>query len=65
MSHTWSSDDELTPQEAAAELHCTEGTLAVWRSTKRHELPYIKYPSCIRYLRSDVESFKAARRIAT
>ena len=36
-------------------------TLAVWRSTKRYALPYIKVGRLIRYRESDVEAFIESR----
>lgn len=59
----WDASDELTPEETARTLNTTVGTLAVWRSTRRYDLPFVKYPSCIRYLRTDVAAFK--RRLYT
>ena len=36
-------------------------TLAVWRSTKRYALPYVKVGRLIRYRESDVEAFIESR----
>jgi excisionase family DNA binding protein len=52
------SDDKLlTPKQAAEYLGVKENTLAVWRSTKRYELPFIKIGRSIRYRVSDLENF--------
>lgn len=42
---------------AAAYLKTTRQTLANWRSTKRHVLPYVKIGSLVRYKRKDLEAF--------
>ena len=48
----------LTSQEVATILRLkNHRTLAVWRSTKRYPLPYVKYGRAVRYLRKDVEEF--------
>ena len=52
------SDDKLlTPKQAAEYLGIKENTLAVWRSTKRYNLPFIKIGRSIRYRLSDLENF--------
>lgn len=47
----------LTPRETAALLRIAVGTLAVWRSTKRYPLPYLKLGHAVRYKETDVEHF--------
>jgi predicted DNA-binding transcriptional regulator AlpA len=48
----------LTPEETAKVLSVAEQTLAVWRCTKRVDLPYIKLgKKSIRYRKSDIERF--------
>ena len=48
----------LTPWETAQRLGLTNpNTLAVWRCTKRYELPYVKIGHSIRYDAADVERF--------
>lgn len=50
--------DELMDDVAtAAALGVSRQTLANWRSTKRHPLPYVKIGSLVRYRRHDVEQF--------
>lgn len=52
------SDDKLlTPKQAAEYLGVKENTLAVWRSTKRYDLPYIKIGKSIRYKLSEIETY--------
>jgi len=46
---------ELLDQDAAAEvLHVKPGTLSVWRSTGRYNLPFIKVGRKVRYRRTDL-----------
>jgi excisionase family DNA binding protein len=47
----------LTPEEVAARLRVTTGTLAVWRCTKRYRLQYVRVGRAIRYRLEDVEEF--------
>lgn len=48
----------MTPKQVAEKLGLkTVHTLAVWRSSKRYSLPYIKVGRLIRYRESDVEEF--------
>lgn len=51
----------LTPNDAADMMQVSVGTLQVWRSTGRHALPFVKVGSCVRYRRSDIESWLAQR----
>lgn len=44
----------LTPAEAADILRVDEGTLAVWRSAKRHGIPFVKVGRCVRYREKDL-----------
>jgi len=51
-------DDPLLPEaQTAALLGVKPGTLAVWRSTKRYGLPYVKIGAKVRYRRSAVLKF--------
>jgi len=58
-----SPDALLTSAQVAALLGLkTEATLAVWRSTKRYALPYVKLGAgIVRYRRADVEAFVESR----
>lgn len=38
------------------------GTLAVWRSTRRYDLPYEKSGRFVRYRKSDLRKFRDQRR---
>jgi len=61
MEHADAIRDEslLTPEETANLLSVAEQTLAVWRCTKRVDLPYIKLGKSVRYRKSDIECFLA------
>ena len=47
----------MTTEEAARYLRTSKGTLEVWRSTKSHNLPYIKMGGLIRYRFYDLVNF--------
>lgn len=51
----------LTPFDVAMLLGVTEGTLEVWRCTKRYPLNYIKIGGRVRYRLEDVDAFVEAR----
>jgi Helix-turn-helix domain len=54
--------DLVTADEAARILgNLAPNTLAVWRTTKRYALPYLKVGRLVRYRRSDLEKFLASR----
>ena len=55
------SDELVVPAALAEELHVSEGTLAVWRSTGRYDIPYVKVGSRVRYPRSGIEAWKVKR----
>ena len=46
-----------TQKETAEYLGVSEGTLAVWASTKRYNLPYVKIGSLVKYRMSDLQEF--------
>ncbi|WP_081269994.1 helix-turn-helix domain-containing protein [Variovorax paradoxus] len=50
-------DKLLSPATAAAILGVTPETLAVWRSTKRYPLPYVKFGRSVRYKMSALTTF--------
>lgn len=52
-----SSDDLLTPREAAKILGVSAQTLAVWRCERRYNLHYVKIGACVRYRRSELTRF--------
>ncbi len=47
----------LSRNEAAEILGTTSGTLAVWASTKRYNLPFIKIGRLVKYKKSDLLDF--------
>lgn len=51
----------LTPQKTADELGVTTGTLAVWRSTGRYKLPFVKVGRKVMYRAEDIQSFVQSR----
>ena len=56
-SNTKENDKLLTRKQAAEFLQCKESTLAIWKSTKRYDLPCIKIGKNIRYRLSDILAF--------
>lgn len=51
----------LTSEQVANILGVTEHTLAVWRSTGRYDLPYVKSGRLVRYREADVTGFIEGR----
>jgi excisionase family DNA binding protein len=60
---TKQNSDLLTESEAADFLGVGPKTLAIWRSTKRYPLSYVKVGRLVRYYRSDLVSFLESRRV--
>ena len=56
-----SSRDLLSEQEAADLLTCSPGTLSVWRSTGRYNLPFLKIGRMVRYRRTDLVAWLEKR----
>lgn len=54
--------DLLSRKEAAAYLGVTEQTLAVWKSTKRYNLPAFQVGRLVKYDRRDLDAWLASRR---
>ncbi|MES2676752.1 MAG: helix-turn-helix domain-containing protein [Pseudomonadota bacterium] len=52
-----SNNKLLTRKEAAKFLGLSEGTLAVWKVTKRYPLPLIKVGRLVKYRESDLIQF--------
>jgi excisionase family DNA binding protein len=50
----------LTRDEAAAYLGIKPQTLAVWASTGRYGLPFVKVGRSVRYKLADLDAFQAA-----
>jgi len=53
----------LKTNEAAEYIGVAPGTLVVWRSTKRVEIPYYKVGGSVRYAIEDLEAFLQKRRV--
>lgn len=49
----------LKPEQAAAYLGIKPATLAVWRSTNRRKLAFVKIGGQVRYRREDLDKFIA------
>ena len=47
----------LDDKRAAKFLGVSPGTLSVWRSTGRYDLPYVKCGRCVRYRMEDIQAF--------
>ncbi len=61
-------DPLLTPRQAGIliggeEEPIAKSTLAIWRSTHRYRLPYVRVGRLIRYRRSDVLNFIKQRTV--
>ncbi|WP_084205733.1 helix-turn-helix domain-containing protein [Thiomicrorhabdus chilensis] len=52
----------LSPSETAQLLGVTVGTLAVWRTTGRHDLPFTKVGGRVFYLNEDVDLWLESRK---
>lgn len=59
--HRLTAAELLTPEQAAAVLGLSVKTLATWRSTGRHALPFIRCGARIRYQRADLDAWLAGR----
>jgi excisionase family DNA binding protein len=51
----------LNEKEAALFLGTSVGTLQVWRSTGRYEIPFVKVGRLVRYKRADLEAWIESR----
>ena len=47
----------ITTKEAAKLLGIKPQTMNLWRSTKRHKIPFCKIGSAVRYRESDLVAF--------
>lgn len=52
-----STDQLLTPPEAAAYIGVTENTLSVWRCVGRYNIPFIKVGRLVKYRKSALDTF--------
>lgn len=50
-------DPLLTDPEAEDYLGLKRGVLAVWRSTKRHQITHLRIGRLVRYKKSDLDDF--------
>ena len=55
------SHELLSEQEAADLLTVSPGTLSVWRSTGRYNLPFLKVGRMVRYRRADLNAWLEKR----
>lgn len=53
--------DLLTPAQTAQVLGLSTRTLATWRSTGRHALPYVKVGRLVRYRAQDLAAWLHTR----
>ena len=60
---TFDPNKLLTRQEAADYLGVTKGTLEVWASTGRYNLPYVKIGRLVKYRLGDLLDFIKSRTI--
>lgn len=49
--------DLLNAAEAAAYLRVKPNTLAIWRSARRYDLPFVKLGRVVRYRKEDLRRF--------
>ena len=59
--HTIEHNDLLDNKAAAAYLSLRPGTLSVWRSTGRYNIPYVKVGRLVRYRRADLDAWLEKR----
>jgi excisionase family DNA binding protein len=60
---TTTISDLLTRNQAAEYLGVSPNTLAVWASTGRYPLPFVRVGRSVRYRRSDLEKFLESRTV--
>lgn len=56
--------DRVTTESAAEFLGISKGTLAIWRCTKRHQIPFYKIGKNVFYKKDDLEAFVESTRVA-
>jgi excisionase family DNA binding protein len=59
------TSDLLDENEAAKLLSLAAGTLSVWRSTGRYNVPFVKVGRLVRYKRTDLEAWIESRTRST
>jgi len=55
------ADSRLTPIQAAQILNISKDTLQIWRSTGRHNLPYVKVGGRVHYRVGDISDWLTRR----
>ncbi len=60
-NQTKSIHNLIQPEQAAEVLGISPGTLQVWRSTGRYNLPYVKVGGRVMYRPEDVQAFIESR----
>ena len=56
---TYAPSELLSRREAAAYLGVAEQTLAIWKCTKRQQLPFVKIGKLVKYRKQDLDEFIA------
>ncbi len=56
-------EDRMRRPAAATYIGVTPGTLEVWASTKRYDIPYIKIGKLVYYRRSDLDEWIRSRTV--
>jgi excisionase family DNA binding protein len=51
----------MTPEQVAQQFNVEPKTLAMWRSTRRQPLPFVKLGGMVRYRPEDVDQFIQSR----
>lgn len=54
----------LNTESAAPYIGVTPHTLTVWRSTKRHAIPYIKVGRLVKYRLADLDAWLASHTVS-
>jgi excisionase family DNA binding protein len=62
-THVSSAVPLLTPEQAAEYLNTSADTLAVWRSTGRVNIPFVRIGRAIRYRLSDLEAYVTSKTV--
>lgn len=62
VSHT-NQSKLLTNEEAADYLGVASNSLAVWRTTKRYTIPYVKVGRLVKYRIVDLDAFLESRTV--
>ncbi len=63
MADIITPETRLTRKQAANYIGVTTGTLAVWATTGRYDLPFYKIGRLVYYSRNDLDTFLANHRV--